>query len=809
MNKKLISAILLLALSFGLKAQRTATIYGSVFDSTTGKPMDMVNIFVLGTDKQNGVTTNATGEFTFVITAGIDIEIAFSYSGYKRHTQVFNLKAGEKRNVKIMLAEDKISLPDISIKTENYRNEGITKIEPEWAKQTAGPTTGIENIIKSLGEGTSSNNELSSQYSVRGGNYDENLVYVNDIEIFRPFLIRSGQQEGLSFVNTDMVNDVSFSSGGFDAKYGDKMSSVLDIKYRKPTEFAGSLSAGLLGGSAHLEGLIGNKMTYQLGYRYKTTKRLLADKESDVYYNPVFNDIQLYLTYDFNPKTSLAFLGNYAINKYSFKPVMQSQKLGHIDDMYRLDVYFEGQEQDVFNSMFGSLVLSHNPSKKTALKFIVSAFNTNESESYDIQGEYWLKDIQSSADTAGSTVGIGKYIEHARNQLQANIFNIEHKGTRFFDNGNLMWGIKAQYELIADRQKEWKLMDSAGYSIPSLPVIDGGVNEAVPPLLQNVFTSDNRIESVRLSAYLQREWRFFLPFGSLFVNTGIRSQIWNFNNEFLVSPRASISLKPYWKQDIVFRFATGIFQQSPFYREYRGYTGEINYDILSQKSLHVVFSSDWNFSMFHRPFRFLSSIYYKYLWDLIPYTLDNVRIRYSAQNNAVGYATGIDLRLFGQFIEGIDSWITMSVMQTKEDIDGDNKGYLPRPTDQLFTMNISFQDYLPKMPYCRVYLNFGFGSGFPYTPPESVSADNVTMRPEYMRADIAFTFRIKDENSTWAKKNFMKIIKKIWFNVEWFNVFSNQNVISYIWVKDFDNRPYAVPNYLTPSQVNAKLTFEF
>ncbi|MDR0790184.1 MAG: TonB-dependent receptor [Bacteroidales bacterium] len=808
MNKFLTYILLFLALPFGLKAQQNATIYGRISDSISGEPMEMVNIYTSDADKQKGVVTDKEGRFVLPIAANTNVEITFSYSGYKNNIQTFNLKTGERKEVKIALVEDKINLPSVTIKTDSYRNEGITKIEPQWAKTTAGPTTGIETLIKSIGEGTSSNNELSSQYSVRGGNYDENLVYVNDIEIFRPFLIRSAQQEGLSFVNTDMVSDVSFSSGGFDAKYGDKMSSVLDIKYRKPQEFAGSAAIGLLGGSVHLEGLIGKRMTYQLGYRNKSNKRLFSAMDTGAYYNPLFNDFQIYLTYDFNPKTSLAFLGNYAVNQYTFMPRRQVTKFGSISEVYKLDVYFEGQERDVFNSMFGALMLNYNPSQKTALKLIVSAFNTNESENYDIQGEYWLKDI-SSGDTAGYDKGIGKYIEHARNRLQANIFNAEHKGTRFFENGNLMWSVKAQYELIYDRQKEWKLMDSAGYSIPSPPIIIGQPNNPTVPLVQNLFISNNNIESYRFAAYLQREWKFYLDNSTLFLNTGIRSQAWTFNNEVLVSPRASISVKPKWKQDIVFRFAVGVYQQSPFYREYRDLSGSVNEDILSQKSIHSVFSTDWNFTMLSRPFRLLGSIYYKYMWDLIPYTLDNVRIRYSAQNNAVGYAQGVDLRLFGQFIEGIDSWITMSVMQTKEDIDGDNTGYIPRPTDQLFNMNISFQDYIPRMPYIRIYLNFNFATGLPFAPPQYTRTEQISMRPEYMRADIAFTFRIKDENASWAKNNFMKVIKKIWLNVEWFNVFSNMNVVSYMWVNDFDNRPYAVPNYLTPSQINAKLTFEF
>jgi hypothetical protein len=790
------------------KAQQNAVVFGVIADSATTEPMNMVNIYTSNTTKRVGVVTDKHGKFTISIPANVNVDVIFSYSGYKKIIKTFHLRNGERQEVRISLAPERINLPQTTIKSDTYRNEGITKINPDWAKTSAGPTNGIENVIKSLGEGTSSNNELSSQYSVRGGNYDENLVYVNDIEIFRPFLIRSAQQEGLSFVNTDMVSDVSFSSGGFDAKYGDKMSSVLDIKYRKPQTFAGSVSAGLMGGSAHLEGVIGKKMTFQIGYRNKNVERLLTTGNDSGSYKPLFNDVQLYLTYDFNPKTTLAFLGNYASNRYSFIPVYKDTKFGSISEMYKLYVYFEGQEKDVFNSMFGSLVLSHHPNERLALKFITSAFSTDESENYDIQGEYWLNDISAGEDLAVEK-GIGKYIEHARNRLQARIFNAEHKGTLLFADGNLQWSMKAQYELINDRQNEWKLVDSSGYSIPQPPIIIGQPNPPQSPLLQNIYKSNNDLSSYRFAAYIQREWKFFLPHTLMFLNTGVRSSAWTFNNEVLVSPRASISFKPYWKQDIVFRFAAGIYQQSPFYREYRGFDGSINENILSQKSVHAVFSTDWNFKMMGRPFRFLGSIYYKYLWDLIPYTLDNVRIRYSAQNNAVGYAQGIDLRLFGQFIRGIDSWITMSVMQTRENIDGDGAGYIPRPTDQLFNMNISFQDYLPRMPFIRIYLNFNFGTGYPYGPPDAPMHYRTSRMPSYMRADIAFTFRIKDENASWAKNNFLKVIKRIWLNIEWFNVFSNQNVISYTWVSALNNRSYAVPNYLTPSTLNARLSLEF
>lgn len=806
-------SFLLLTLVFtnNIEAQnKNAYIKGKITDEK-GVGLDLVNIGVINTKTAIGSTTNQKGEFGFSVPANKELEIAISYIGYATKLYKITLKANEVREINFSLIGSKTTLKEIEIREDNSRSEGITRIKTEWAKNVVGPTSGIEGLIKTF-EGVSSSNELSSQYSVRGGNYDENLVYVNDIEIFRPFLIRSGQQEGLSFVNSEMVGDILFSSGGFDAKYGDKLSSVLDIRYKKPQEFAGSASMSLLGGSVHLEGLIGSKMTYQIGYRNKTNKYILGSLDTEGSYYPVFNDLQAYLTYDLNEKTEIAFLGNIADNKYQFVPRTRETTFGNIYESYKLKIYFDGQELDRFSSLFGAFMLTHKPNKKVQLKFIGSAFNTDEKETYDIQGQYWLYETGMGAPEDDSLLfdrGIGTYLEHARNRLVANIFNTEHKGIRFYDNGNMAWGLKYQYEMINDRMNEWRMVDSAGTPVGTTPSIPGEINPQNPPILQDIYRSVNDISSSRLSAYLQRQWTIYKEEGEWYFNIGARTQYWTFNNEFLLSPRASISYKPKWEKDLLFRFATGVYSQSPFFREYRDYQGNINKDILSQKSLHFVLSSDYNFKMLDRPFKFLASAYYKYLWDLIPYSIDNVRIRYSAQNNSVGYVTGMDLRLFGEFIEGIDSWLTMSLMQTKENIKGDNYGYIPRPTDQLFNMNISFQDYIPSMPFLRVYLNFNFGTGYPYGPPKTERGEQTYRMPSYMRADIAFTFRIKDENTKWAQNNFMKHIKKIWFNVEWFNIFGNQNTISYMWIADYDGCYFGVPNYLTPSQINAKLSFEF
>ncbi|MDR0971305.1 MAG: TonB-dependent receptor [Bacteroidales bacterium] len=803
-------SILLIFLFFNqsiFSQNKYAYIKGIITDENN-KGLELVNIGVINIDEPVGATTNEKGEFSFKVPANKELEIAISYIGYATKLYKMKLKEKETKTINFSLVKSQTSLESIEIREEASRMEGITRIKTQWAKNVIGPTSQIEGLIKTF-EGVSSNNELSSQYSVRGGNYDENLIYVNDIEIFRPFLIRSGQQEGLSFINSDMVGDILFSSGGFDAKYGDKLSSVLDIKYRKPQSFAGNASISLLGGSIHLEGLIGKKITYQIGYRNKTNKYILGSLDTKGSYYPVFNDLQLYLTYDVNEKLEVSFLGNIADNKYQFIPRTRETTFGSIYETLKLKIYFDGEELDRFSSAFGALQFTYKPSKDINLKLITSLFGTDEKETYDIQGQYWLYESsqESQQDTSSFDRGIGTYIEHARNRLQAQIYNIEHKGMRFYENGNLSWGLKYQFEQIKDKMNEWKMIDSAGTPLGTVPDIPGEENPQNPPMLQNIYKSINDVSSSRFAAFIQRQWTIEKEKSLLYFNIGARGQYWTFNKEVLFSPRASVSVKPKWKNDWLFRFATGIYSQSPFFREYRNEKGDINNKILSQKSLHFVLSSDYNFKMFSRSFKFLASAYYKYLWDLIPYTIDNVRIRYSAQNNAVGFARGIDLRLFGEFIKGIDSWITMSLMQTKEDIKGDNYGYIPRPTDQLFNINVSFQDYIPSMPFLRVYLNFNFGTGYPYEIP-NYSGERRRM-PSYMRSDIAFTFKIKDEESLWAKKNFMKYIKKIWLNIEWFNIFGNQNTISYMWIADYSWKYYSVPNYLTPSQVNLKLSFEF
>ncbi len=675
-------------------SQNAARIYGIVQDSSQS-PVQFANVSISNLEKHIGTTTNEKGEYSLSVPANKELHLAVTFIGYKSKEMVIRLAKGEERRLDFIFETGTFLLGQVEVKGDRSREEGLTRISTDWAKNVAGPTGGVEGLLKTL-DGVSSNNELSSQYNVRGGNFDENLVYVNDIEVFRPFLVRSAQQEGLSFINSSMVSDIVFSSGGFDAKYGDKMSSVLDIKYRKPQEFSASVSASLLGASLHIEQLIGSRFTYQLGFRNKNTKHLISTLDTEGDYFPSFNDLQLYATYDLNEKSEIAFLGNLAYNTYNFIPQNRETSFGNLYEMLKLKIYFDGQELDRFASLFGAFMYTYNPNKDLQLKLIASAFATDEKVNYDIQGQYWLSETGLGyGDEEGLERGIGTYIEHARNHLYANIYNIEHKGYRFYENGKLTWGAKYQRELIEDRVNEWKMVDSAGYSIPSGFDQIGSYDGVSAPALQNIYKSNNDIVSNRLTAYVQRDWKLSNSLGEWFANLGVRAMYWDFNDEVFASPRASVSFSPAKERDLLFRFATGIYAQSPFYKEIRNAQGVINPDIRSQKSWHIVLSGDYNFTMLERPFKLMGSVYYKYLWDLIPYQVDNVQLRYTAQNNAVGYARGIDMRLYGEFIKGIDSWISLSLMNTEEDIEGDGAGYIPRPTDQLYNINISFQDYVP------------------------------------------------------------------------------------------------------------------
>lgn len=836
-----IALTIFLLASAALNAQEKAVIYGKLTDEK-GRPAELVNIIVQG--KSIGTSTDFQGRYELKVPAAEALTIEISFVGYKKRLIELELAPGERRELNLELELSATDLPGFEVKDEQVRETNFIRLDPKQAEIVPTIKGGVEDLIKTL-PGVSSSNELSSQYSVRGGNFDENLVYVNGIEIYRPFLIRSGQQEGLSFLNSDLVSSIQFSAGGFAAKYGDKMSSVLDIRYKRPQEFAASVSASLLGAQAHVEGLgKSEKFSYLMGIRHQSNQYILSGLQTEGDYKPNFTDFQGLFTYYLNPEWEFSFLGNYARNAYKLVPSSRETRFGTINEAYRLRVYFDGQEVDRFETFFGALSADYNPSNALNLRFITSAFQTIESETFDIIGQYWIGRLETDFgdEEFGDVVqsqGVGTYFDHARNYLYATVLNAQHKGTYEYDNKLLQWGAKIQHEIIDDQLNEWQMVDSAGFSLPKPQDSIGHPNPPNPDLqLRDVIKADIGISSNRYTAFAQNTWDMpgFKADKSLTI--GGRINYWDFNEQFLFSPRASFSIKPLWENDMLFRFSTGYYYQPPFYKELRDREGNLNRDIRAQKSIHFVAGMDWNFLAWGRPFKFTGEVYYKHLDDLIPYEVDNVRIRYFAENNAHGYATGIDFKVNGEFVKGIESWASLSVMKTEEDIEGDfyydyfndegeliisgftenqsvtdsvrvEPGFIPRPTDQRVNFSLFFQDYLPKNPTYKMHLKLVFGSRLPFGPPDSPKYQHTLRIPPYRRVDIGFSKQIIGENAAQPTKGFFKDFESLWVSLEVFNLLQTSNTVSYIWVKDVNNRQYAVPNYLTPRQLNLRLIAKF
>ncbi len=827
-NKKLvytfISFIFLYFFQGQIMAQEKAKIFGKITDEKNNS-LEFVNIGIFNISSPIGIATDYKGKYTLTIPANIELTVVASFTGYESQKLKLKLASGEIKEINFKLKEITTQLPEFVIQDKRTRNSSISRLNPKNVTQIPSASGGVESIIKMM-PGVSSNNELSSQYNVRGGNYDENLVYVNDIEIYRPLLVRSGQQEGLSFVNSDMVSSILFSAGGFDARYGDKMSSVLDIKYKKPTTFAGSVTMSLLGANMHLEGsAMNSKFSYLIGLRQKSNQYLLNSLQTKGEYRPSFTDLQTLLTYDLSEKLEISFLGNYARNIYNVIPQNRETDFGTINEALRLKVYFDGQELDKFETFFGALSLTYKPENNINIKNTISAFQSYEEETFDIQGQYWLYQLEADfgkenfAQEAFNR-GVGTYINHARNYLNSNIINFENRGSISKTYHYIQWGAKYQREQILDKLNEWKLVDSSDYTLPNPPDSIGSPTPPHFPLeLQNVYKAKNDLSSNRISAFIQDTWTIDGDTNRLLLTSGIRFSYWDLNNEILVSPRATISYKPRWEKDIVLRFSTGLYYQSPFYRELRDKTGNLNKDIKSQQSIHFVAGMDWDLTIWGRPFKFVSEAYYKYLNNLIPYEIDNVRIRYSSKNEAHGYATGIDFRLNGEFVKGIESWASLSIMQTQENIDNDSyidkngntiePGFIPRPTDQRVVFSLFFQDYLPRIPNIKMHLNLVFGASLPFGPPNSDRYKQTLRMPAYRRVDIGSSYLIKSKKTNLSPKNIFRKLETVWLSVEVFNLLQISNTISYIWISDVSNRQYAVPNYLTPRQLNVKLVIDF
>jgi hypothetical protein len=811
---------LFLTITLALNGQDKGILTGSVTDSI-GDPVELANVALQGTG--DGTMTNLEGRFELEIPAGRSYTVVISCVGYLSKQFAVRLGPGESRKQDITLQLDVRAIREVSVSARQERASTFQRIDVEDLNYMPTPTGKVETIIKSQA-GVSSSNELSSQYSVRGGNFDENLVYVNDVEIYRPFLVRSGQQEGLSFVNSDLVSSIKFSAGGYNARYGDKMSSALDITYKRPRQFGGSASISLLGASAHLEGASKKqRFTFLAGYRYKTTSYLLNTLETSGDYKPQFSDFQTLLTYQLSRKLEISFLGNYSTNLYQFIPSTRNTEFGTKDLPLNLRIYYDGQELDRYNTYLGALSLRWTPVKGLSLKVTGSAFRTSEEETFDIMGQYWINELDNTVDseTYGDSIlniGVGTALTHARNYLDAIVISGSHLGSYRSSNNHLQWGINYQYQDFSDHISEWELIDSAGYVIP----YDG--REVI---LTKARKSENELSYDQYGAFVENTLEINGEHADFFITAGIRASVWNFNRTTMISPRITLSTQPNWKRDMMFHFSAGYYYQPPFYKEMRMPDGTINPDILPQRSIHMLVGGDYLFSLWDRPFKLSGEAWYKWLDNLIPYKIENVRLSYAGENISEGFARGIDFKLNGEFVQGAESWLTFSLLQTREDVEGDvmlewngsefiqkPAGEFPRPTDQIFTFGLYFQDYFPNHPGYKVHLNAFYGTGLPLSSPNDEQYyTQLRMRP-YRRVDIGFSKVIKRETDIWGQKNPLRFFESIWISAEIFNLLGIKNEASYLWVRTITDQRgipgmFGIPNYLTGRRFNLRISISF
>lgn len=800
---------------------QTATIRGVVLDENQ-IPLSDVNIVGSG----SGTISNENGFYSLKIPANTTIQLSFTHLNFKRLEVPFNLKNGQDIEFNPVLKSDIEQIANVVI-TTNIRKplEGVLTISPQIIRTIKGAQPGVENLLKTL-PGVNISNELSTQYSVRGGNFDENLVYVNEIEVYRPFLVRSGQQEGLSFANTDMIRNLDFSAGGFQAKYGDKLSSVLDINYRIPQEFGIRADFSLLGGSITAESQSKNtKFSTLTGIRYRDNSLLVDAKQTQTNYDPKFADIQSFLTYKFSNKFHLSFLGNLAINNYNYAPERRQTNFGSLDNPVALLVFYQGEEKDKYQTAFGAFKGSYFVNDNLTLKLIASSYHTTEQEYYDILARYRLGEVNSNIgdENLGDvefSEGIGAQLNHARNDLDALISTVEHKGQLKVDEHHFEWSVKYTHEDIRDRIVEWEVIDSAGFYInpPNLDYSNQQPYEAYegPMVPYRNLRATNSTQIDRVQAYAQWSQRTTTSNDDeLFYNFGTRLHRWTVNGkgiisniQTVVSPRAQFAIKPNWEKDMLFRISGGLYYQPPFYRELRRNDGQINSKVKAQKSVHLVLGNEYSFEMWDRPFKLISEAYYKNLSDVNSYTVENVRIRYAADNNANAYAYGLDLRLNGEFVPGTESWFSMGYLKTEENIN--NQGYIARPTDQRLKFGILFQDYIPSIPNMKMYLNLVYNTGVPGGSPSYTNPYQYLNRlPDYKRADIGMSYVLVDQNKP-NKSGWKQKFKALSIGVEIFNIFDVQNSITNTWVRDVNSkRQYSIPNYLTPRVFNIRLGMRF
>ncbi|AJR03976.1 TonB-dependent receptor [Siansivirga zeaxanthinifaciens] len=817
-TKFIISAVFFIIIFSGFA--QTATIKGVILDEFK-KPIANVNI---KTDN-NGTASNSNGFYILSIPANQDVKVVFTHLSHKKIESTFRLENAESIEFNPVMSTTVEQIAAIVVtNTRQKEVEGIITLKPETIRKIPGANAGVENLLLTL-PGVSNNNELSTQYSVRGGNYDENLVYVNEIEVYRPFLVRSGQQEGLSFVNTDLVQNVDFSAGGFQAKYGDKLSSVLDITYKTPYQFEINSNLSLLGASISAENISkDSKFTSIVGLRYRNNSLLVKAKETEINFQPVFADAQAFLTYKFSNKFQLSFLGNASINKYNYQPQTRQTNFGTLSDPIALLVFYEGQEKDQYQTYFGAFKGTYFANEDLTLKLIASTYHTTEEEYFDILAQYRLGDVNANIgdENLGEvefSEGVGSQLNHGRNDLDALISNIEHKGDFKIDDHRIEWAVKYTHEDIRDRLVEWEVIDSAGFSIrppKTLPINEQPYSPYSGPIepFQNVRKTNNT-QINRLQAYAQWSKRSTLGTSDVWYNAGVRVHNWSVNGEGLestsqtvFSPRAQFAIKPYWEKDMLFRISAGLYYQPPFYRELRDALGEVQSDVKAQKSIHFVLGNDYSFKMWDRPFKLTSEAYYKDLSDVNTYTLENVRIRYRANNNAKAYAYGLDLRLNGEFVPGTESWFSFGYLKTEENID--NRGFIARPTDQRLKFAALFQDYVPNVPNLKMYLNLVYNTGLPGGSPSYADSYSYQNRlPDYKRADLGLQFVLVDSKKQFDR-GWKKPFKELAFGFEIYNMFDVQNSITNTWVRDvYTKRQYAIPNFLTPRVFNVRTTMKF
>lgn len=790
--KTIIFQIICLLVTVTTSAQ-TFTLQGRVTDENND-PIEFASVSCL---KQGKMTmTSLKGEYSMQLHSADSVVIKFSMIGYKAKTRILRRPRG-KQTLQIVLHSDENQLGEVTItgkKIETGQMEDISKDHLKSLPSASG--NAVEELIQSQA-GVSTHSELSSQYNVRGGSFDENSVYIDNVEIYRPFLVRSGQQEGISVINPDMVEKISFSTGGYEARYGDKMSSALNIKYRKPKKFEATASASMLGASAFI-GVSNKKVSWSNGFRYKTTKHLLGSMDTKGEYSPTFIDYQTYLTYTPNKRWEIKLLGNISDNHYNFTPEDRETKFGTMENVKAFQVYFDGQEKDVFRTFFGAVGITRNFGEKTSLSLIASAFNTREQEKYDIQGQYWLTQTETSEN-----LGVGTYFQHARNYLKAHVESAKLLFKTKYKKHDIEGAFTFKKEKITENSVEYEMRDSSNYSVP---------HTGKDLYMIYSMRAKNVLDANRIEAYVQDAFRFTSNNEKTLytLNYGIRLSHWSYTKETIVSPRVSLGIIPAFNENITMRFATGLYYQAPFFKELRDTTTQngityasLNSKAKSQRSIHFIAGFDYRFRMNNRSFKFTAEAYYKALGNLVPYSVNNVKVVYYGSNESSGHAAGIDLKLYGEFVPGTDSWLSLSLMNTSMKLNGKS---IPLPTDQRYAINMFFTDYFPGTDRWKMSLKLALADGLPFSAPHQELESNVFRAPAYKRADIGLSYRLVN-NEGKQKKHIQ--LRNVWLGAECLNLFGINNVNSYYWITDVTGGQYAVPNYLTGRQINFRVTVDF